>query len=441
MRMMKISVIVPVFNAEEYIDCCMKSLLNQTYDNYEIILVDDGSSDLSFSICSEYEKKYDKVKAITKNNGGSNSARREGVLIAEGEYVTFVDIDDWVESDFLENFVNSNKDVIHDMVISGGIIEDGSNKSNVSSTIEKGIYSTIAEKTKLYSHLMIVDYKWGILPALWGKLIRRELVKDVIMRISEQIYYGEDTGVWVACILNCKSINIVEYNGYHYIVRGTSISRTKSTRIFSNILLLHDFLEEEFNKSDFKDYLWKQLETYTLNLMKYAVSSMWGYKCDFINNYIIKSDEKNDKNASGEKNNINATEICNSIFREYKNRLWVLNKNVLEENKRILVFGAGAVGYSYIYQLENEMDNYEIVAWTDNDNKIKSVAGHDVIPIDDALKIEYDIILIAVLKEEDARNIRDQLISKGVGNDKIVWSKPWRINNCLYKLKNGEKND
>lgn len=97
-----LSVIVPVYKVEKYINECIDSLVNQTLENIEIILVDDGSPDNCPAICDEYAKRYDNVKVIHKTNGGIVSARKAGVRCCQGEYVTFVDGDDWVEKDYYE---------------------------------------------------------------------------------------------------------------------------------------------------------------------------------------------------------------------------------------------------------------------------------------------------------------------------------------------------
>ena len=101
-----ISVIIPVYNVEEYIRTCLDSISSQTYSNLEIILVDDGSTDKSPGICDEYQERDSRFRVIHKKNGGQSSARNEALDIAKGEYVSFVDSDDWLESDMYEVLIN-----------------------------------------------------------------------------------------------------------------------------------------------------------------------------------------------------------------------------------------------------------------------------------------------------------------------------------------------
>lgn len=118
-----ISVIVPVYNVEEYLTKCIDSIINQTYTNLEIILVDDGSTDRSLKICNEYLQKDARVKVIHKENGGVTSARKAGLLQAAGEYVTYVDGDDWLERDAYSVIYERGIKFGVDMVQTGVIAE------------------------------------------------------------------------------------------------------------------------------------------------------------------------------------------------------------------------------------------------------------------------------------------------------------------------------
>ena len=102
----KVSIIVPVYNGEHFLNKCVDSVLNQNYKNIEMILVDDGSTDRSGVICDEYEKEYPDIKVILKKNGGQTSARKAGVRLASAEWVTFLDCDDWIEKDYIEKMIN-----------------------------------------------------------------------------------------------------------------------------------------------------------------------------------------------------------------------------------------------------------------------------------------------------------------------------------------------
>ena len=114
-----ISIIIPVYNSDKYLKRCINSILKQTFIDLEIILVDDGSTDNSLKICEAYQKQDDRIRVIHKENGGSTSARKAGVQIARGEYIAFVDSDDWIEEIFFERLYDEAKIHKTDIVASG----------------------------------------------------------------------------------------------------------------------------------------------------------------------------------------------------------------------------------------------------------------------------------------------------------------------------------
>ena len=125
-----ISIIVPIYKVEKYINKCVDSILHQTYDELEIILVDDGSPDNCPAICDEYAKKDSRIQVIHKQNGGLINARKSGLEIAKGEYIGFVDGDDWIEPEMYELFARQIKKYSPDMVISDFYYDSGTKPAN-----------------------------------------------------------------------------------------------------------------------------------------------------------------------------------------------------------------------------------------------------------------------------------------------------------------------
>ena len=139
-----LSIIVPVYNVEKYLNRCIESIVNQTYKTIEIILIDDGSSDNSSYLCDEWAKKDSRIKVVHKQNGGVSSARNQGIKVATGEYVQFVDSDDYLDVDFCKNIMSEYSDDI-DLVVSGfTIIDDSGNKkiTKVEENIELNIFNS-----------------------------------------------------------------------------------------------------------------------------------------------------------------------------------------------------------------------------------------------------------------------------------------------------------
>ena len=178
-----ISVIVPVYNVEKYIRACLDSIINQTYRDLEIILVDDGSTDSSGAICDEYAQKDTRIQVIHKENGGVSSARNVGLQNASGEYIGFVDSDDVVHYDFFA--------ILHNLLNDGGDMSICSMKKFYNHSYDKCERSLAQEKVclnekELYSALLNNEKIYGY---LWNKLFKRELIKSCF---DETIHFAED---------------------------------------------------------------------------------------------------------------------------------------------------------------------------------------------------------------------------------------------------------
>ena len=209
---MKVSVIVPVYNVEEYIDKCLDSLVHQTLKDMEIIVVNDGSPDNSEKIIKKYEKKYKNVKYVVKENGGLSDARNFGIKYATGDYIGFVDSDDYVATDMFEKLYNK-------------IIED---KSDV--CVCEFIYVLISP------------------PMAWTRLYKKELFK--YLQFKKGIYY-EDLEMNPKVVKYTKKISFVNEGLYYYIVRSGSIMRQKTFN--EKLMHIFDILENN-KKLLYKDY-------------------------------------------------------------------------------------------------------------------------------------------------------------------------------------------
>lgn len=198
-----ISIIVPVFKAEKYIHRCIDSILAQSYTDFELLLVDDGSPDGCGAICDTYAAKDSRVRVFHKENGGVSSARNLGLDNAQGEWITFVDSDDWLEMEFLERLVsNSNAD----LVIGGYIRTSGKREPNIDRRYEKDELAHLLEH-----NLIMLIYRTP-----WGKLLKRSIIDDNRIRYSGNIRFGEDTIFIYHYLSFCDSIATISYCGYNY---------------------------------------------------------------------------------------------------------------------------------------------------------------------------------------------------------------------------------
>jgi len=234
----KISVIVPVYNCEQSLFKCVMSVIEQTYKNIEIILVDDGSTDSSYFICSDLQKKFDFINIIHQENSGPASARNRGIEEATGKYIFFLDSDDYIDKDLLENLINkSTKD-------SSFLI--GSSHTIVKSNSMKQINYN---NELIYFEEFIIKFLNGDMDGfVWGYLFESSIAKKI--RFDQNISLLEDSLFLIEylekkqklCYINCESY-------YNYVINNTSITRKVNVeRIIKNILNIDYSLGKIFTK-------------------------------------------------------------------------------------------------------------------------------------------------------------------------------------------------
>ena len=205
--MPKVSIIVPVYKAEKYLHQCIDSILSQSFTDWELILVNDGSPDRSGAICDEYAQKDTRIRVIHKENGGVGAARNTGLENATGKYVAFVDSDDFCENTYLENF-GLNKTITADLIIQGF-------KKFVDEERPGINYSK-----RLYTRNNLVE---GILDngllsfgAPYCKLFRRDFIERNNIRFSTKYSFGEDTYFFFDYLTHIYNMQMVEGTGYFY---------------------------------------------------------------------------------------------------------------------------------------------------------------------------------------------------------------------------------
>lgn len=217
-----VCIIVPIYNVEDYLVRCIDSAINQTYRNLEIILVNDGSTDGCLQICKNYAKKDNRIKIINKKNGGLSSARNAGLDSCRGEYVTFIDGDDWVEKDFVSTLYHDIKKYSVDMSIVGMRLYDKNYEFKKSSFINK--YYTISNDEAL-DFLLSLDKIVRIGRSVCNKLFYIKLLSNI--RFNENNYGSEDYEFLYAIFTSRTFyIHISAKNKYNIFTREGSISRT-----------------------------------------------------------------------------------------------------------------------------------------------------------------------------------------------------------------------
>lgn len=216
---MKLSVIVPVYNVEKYLRKCLDSLVNQTFHDMEIIIVNDGSPDKSQEIIEEYDKKYPFVKAFVKENGGLSDARNYGIARAQGEYLAFVDSDDYVEPTMYETMYTKAVSGNFDMVVCDFEEIYSDHTVNGTSRLEDDLKN--AEEVK--KHMK------DIYPSAWNKIYRRNLFEKI--QFKKNVWF-EDVELMYRMLPYIRSIGVVQQAFYKYVQREGSISKSNDERIY-----------------------------------------------------------------------------------------------------------------------------------------------------------------------------------------------------------------
>ena len=240
-----ISVIVPIYSIDKYIGICIESIIKQTYRNLEIILVDDGSPDKCPEICDLYASKDSRIKVIHKPNGGLVSARKAGLLASHGEYIGYVDGDDWIDSEFYQSLYSAITKYDADIAIAGFSRDLFSKSQPMLNSISPGFYS--GEKLQdMYEKMICNDdfFKHGITTYVWNKLFKRDVLMQKQLEVDNRITIGEDAAVVYPVLLDCKKVCITDNCDYHYRQREDSMLKTSGN--FNNesikLKLLYDHL-------------------------------------------------------------------------------------------------------------------------------------------------------------------------------------------------------
>lgn len=261
-----ITVIVPIFKTERYLRQCVESILAQSFDDFELILVDDGSPDLCPQICDEYAKQDERIRVIHKQNGGLVSARIAGVKAAKGEYITFVDSDDWIGENRLMSAA-SEINHMHPDIVSCSYSAFHHSTTPYHQTIGEGFYDKGKLKNTVYGKMIscFPFYTFGIFPPLCFKFIKKSLIMEPQLSVPTEVTLGEDAAVTYRCLLSADSLSVVDDTEYYYRYNADSIIHKYDPALASKVSILLDYLFESIGSGNRS--IQRQLETYSLMLL------------------------------------------------------------------------------------------------------------------------------------------------------------------------------
>lgn len=239
-----VSIIVPIYNAEKYLEKCILSIINQSYRNIEIILVNDGSLDNSGKICNEFARKDNRIKVIHQKNKGLSGARNSGLDIASGNYVTFVDSDDYLDNDAVEILIKNsieNGFVCYGIIIVKNKIEIKKSKKYYELSMEEFLKYYLIESAS-WGNWKKLDYFIG--NSMNTKLFSIDIFKNLRFNINERI--SEDVDLMIDIILKSKSVKILPYAKYYYVHQNNeSITSEAFNEKFLNLIEINKRIEEK----------------------------------------------------------------------------------------------------------------------------------------------------------------------------------------------------
>ncbi len=256
---MLFSIVVPIYKVEKYLKCCVESILTQSYTDFELILVDDGSPDNCPKICDEYAKNDNRVKVIHKQNGGLVSARKAGLKISSGEFIVNIDGDDYIKQGYLEEFANAIKEHNADVVCVSFVEEfEGIEKENTDLVGLEGFYDREKLEREIFPFLIKDVNGKSFQPNMCMKAFRKTLIEPVQLSVDDSIVMGEDYTCVKPCIYLANSMYISDKCLYGYRYNPKSITKNKKAfdlygvekRI--NVIKKHidldkfDFLEQSY---------------------------------------------------------------------------------------------------------------------------------------------------------------------------------------------------
>ncbi len=262
------SVIVPVYKTERYIRQCIESVLEQTYKDFELILVDDGSPDSSGAICDEYAQTDPRIKVIHKENEGLVSARKTGLQNACGHYVISLDSDDYIVRDMLKILATCISDTSAEVVSFDHFrVYDEGQKTRCCDGVTEGFYVTEEALSNLRRQILYKEsvgfFDYGISPCICFKAIEASLYRKYQFSVDNMIVVGEDLAVTMPMLLEAKSVYVLHQALYCYRITGTSIMGAYREKDMDDLENLLSYLDQEIDVK--KNKMKKQIAAYTLS--------------------------------------------------------------------------------------------------------------------------------------------------------------------------------
>lgn len=322
--MVKVSVVIPVYNAEKFLVRCLDSIIRQNFKDIEIILVNDGSNDNSLRICNEYSKKDKRIIVIDKINEGPSIARNKGVLNAKGEYIMFVDSDDWIESNMIANMHKKITEEKSDICISNYYRNYSDKEIECNLNFDEININKNEIKEKLIFQLIgresfgSIDQILGF-GAPWGKLFSINILMKYKILFNEELLIGEDLLFNIEALSKANTVTIDKNNYYHYWDNELSIMRRYKKNYWEIYRKLIKSIEKFIEKNNFTNDIGERF-----NIMKIEA---------VIRSIRNECSDKNEKNLFAKVKYINS--ICSDKI--VKSTIENINYNEISFKRKLIL--------------------------------------------------------------------------------------------------------
>lgn len=369
-----ISVIVPIYNIASYIKQCIESLICQSYKKLEIILVDDGSTDESGRICNEYASKDARIKVIHKENEGLVRARKTGLMNSTGEYIAYVDGDDWIEPDMMGKLYSMLVKQNVDIAMCGRYEDTGKATRCVYHGMGEGRYDKQALLNEVYPKMIVNKkfFEWGIFPGVSDKIFKRECLETYQMDVADGLTMGEDAACTYPALLNASSIYVLHECLYHY--RQT----------------LNSMVRQNYD-ANLQRQRFSLLYTSVLNSLGrytdiYDLREQWR---DYVLFLIIPR--------------------AHMIYRDFDKLDYLFPFKNVKKGSKIILYGMGVYG-QLLYGYLKKTAFCEVITTVDRNYKELSQQGISVMSPECIKDYEYDAIVVTNTYAEPRKEIYDYLV-------------------------------
>ncbi|MBC2845448.1 glycosyltransferase family 2 protein [Winogradskyella flava] len=394
MNPIKISVIVPIYRIEDYLPKCIESLLQQSFKDFELILVDDGSPDNCPKICDDYAKLDQRVKVIHKPNGGLLSARKAGLDAALGTHIAYVDGDDWVDHFYLDTLYKLAVANDADLAVTGHFREfDG--KIETIKPNNPGFYNEERIKSEILPNAIYNGEfcEHGMSTYVWNKLFKKELLIKVLYDISNDVVMGEDAAITYSYLAISKQLVISKIPLYYYRQRHDSIVKSVEDpkTEYYRLGLLMNFLKTKLSPVLDKYNLDKQITYYLYSQI------------------LVRS--------GGLTYNQQKDSWFNPFLKTTK-------------DSKVVVYSSGSFG-QHILSTNLKTDYFKIIKWIDVDFHDLKIGENTVNPISSISNNEFDYLIIATINPSTHKSLKEELELMGIDSSKIV-----KIDTDITKIQN-----